>query len=229
MTECTQSSFPFASHFSREVVARFDGGQITSDAGAMLLREVEQRTGIMRQFAACFRDHRNPDLVEHTVAELVRQRMFGLALGYEDLNDHDTLRHDPLLAVLVGKSDPTGDERLRTRDRGKPLAGKSTLNRLELDAGGRRCREPLQEDCCADQGDGRAVRGTVFAGSSRSRPRGSCSILTPPTIRCMAINWDGSFTAIISEYCFLPLYLFCGEHLLGAWLRPANIDGAPGR
>ena len=98
----------------------------------MLLREVEKRTGIVERFAACFRDHREAERVEHTVRELVAQRVYGLALGYEDLSDHDELRRDPLLAVLVEKEDPTGESRARERDRGKALAGKSTLNRLEL-------------------------------------------------------------------------------------------------
>src|SRR5882762_6576211 len=132
MTECNQSSFEFASHFQREVLARFDGGTISSDAGALLLRQVDQKTGIVRQFAACFEDHRRADRIEHSVSELVRQRIYGLALGYEDLNDHDQLRADPLLATLVGKKDPTGAQRVRARDVGKALAGKSTLNRLEL-------------------------------------------------------------------------------------------------
>jgi len=98
----------------------------------LLLREVEKRTGILAQFAACFGDHRDPARVEHTVEELVAQRVYGLALGYEDLNDHEELRHDPLLAVLVEKADPTGEERVRQRDQRQALAGKSTLNRLEL-------------------------------------------------------------------------------------------------
>ncbi len=116
----------------RHVVARFDGGRITSDGGALLLREAERVTGIIRQFAACFSDYRDPDRIEHTVDELVAQRVYGLTLGYEDLNDHDDLRYDPLLAVLAGKTDPLGTKRVRERDRGKALAGKSTLNRLEL-------------------------------------------------------------------------------------------------
>lgn len=131
-TECSTQSFEFQGLGSRAVTARFDGGMITSDAGGLLLREVEARTGILQEFAACFDDHRDPDLVEHTAYDLIAQRVYGLALGYEDLNDHDTLRQDPLLAVLVGKADPTGQDRPRERDRGKALAGKSTLNRLEL-------------------------------------------------------------------------------------------------
>ena len=132
MTQCTQDGFEFEAHFSREVVARFDGGQITSDAGVLLLRKTEQKTSILRQFAACFTDHRRAERIEHSVPELVRQRVYGLALGYEDLNDHDDLRADPLLALLAGKADLEGAERRKRRDRGKPGAGKSTLNRLEL-------------------------------------------------------------------------------------------------
>ena len=133
-TQCSESSFPFqplGNLGNRDVVAQFDGGDLTSDAGALLLRQTEQRTGILRQFAACFQDRRKPALIEHTVQELVAQRVYGLTLGYEDLNDHDQLRRDPLLAVLAGKTDPKGEHRLQARDRGKALAGKSTLNRLE--------------------------------------------------------------------------------------------------
>src|SRR5947209_5787363 len=117
---------------ARAVVARFDGGTITSDGGGLLLREVEAKFRFVEQFARCFTDHRDPELVEHTLPELLKQRVFGLCLGYEDLNDHDRLRHGPLLAVLAGKDDPLGHDRLDPADRGKPLAGKSTLNRLEL-------------------------------------------------------------------------------------------------
>ncbi len=116
----------------RHVVARFNGGPVISDAGGLSLREVEAKFHFIDQFATCFTDHRHPDLVEHTLPELLKQRIFALCLDYEDLNDHDRLRHDPLLAVLVGKKDPTGCQRARARDRGKALAGKSTLNRLEL-------------------------------------------------------------------------------------------------
>jgi hypothetical protein len=114
------------------VSARFDGGYVTSDGGALLLGDVERRTGILRRLAACFTDHRAPERIEYTVEELLKQRVYAFALGYADLNDHDQLRRDPLLAVLVGKADPTGQERRRLRDRGTALAGKSTLNRLEL-------------------------------------------------------------------------------------------------
>ena len=131
-TQCTSPDLAFEPLGGRAVVARFDGGTVTSDAGGLLLREVEAQFGFLAQFARCFTDHRDPDKTEHSLVELLKQRVFGLCLGYEDLNDHDTLRHDPLLAVLVGKRDPRGQDRARARDRGKALAGKSTLNRLEL-------------------------------------------------------------------------------------------------
>jgi hypothetical protein len=162
-TECSIDRLAFQPLGQREVVGAFDGGTISSDAGGLLLREVEQQTGIIRQFAGCFRDHRDPELVEHTVQELVAQRIYGLALGYEDLNDHDQLRRDPLLATLVGKVDPTGQDRTRERDRGKPLAGKSTLNRLELTPRAGRREKPVQEDHGRREGHGTAVRGTLPA------------------------------------------------------------------
>ena len=145
-TECNQKSFGFQARGTREVVGRLDGGQITSDGGGLLLREREQATGIIAQFAACFRDHRDPDLIEHTVEELIAQRIYPLALGYEDLNDHDDLRCDPLMAVLVGKKDPLGRHRTRERDRGKALAGKSTLNRLSTHTRPSKLCQPVQED-----------------------------------------------------------------------------------
>lgn len=132
MTDCTAPELAFQHLGSRAVVAHFNGGTVTSDAGGLLLREVEAKFHFIDQFARCFTDHRDPELVEHSLPELLKQRIFALCLGYGDLNDHDRLRHDPLLAVLVGKEDPTGEKRVRARDRGKALAGKSTLNRLEL-------------------------------------------------------------------------------------------------
>ena len=131
-TECSGRLFDFQPLFSREVTVRFDGGTITSDAGGLLLREIETKTQLLAELAKCFDDFRHLEVVEHTVEELIKQRVFALALGYEDLNDHDQLRADPLLATLVGKRDVMGQERLQQRDQGKPLAGKSTLNRLEL-------------------------------------------------------------------------------------------------
>ena len=128
MTQCTLPFFNFHAVGRREIQASFNGGHITSDGGSLLLREVERRFGIVDRTAACFKDFRDPDAIEHTLKSLVAQRVFGLALGYEDLNDHDHLRADPLLAVVSECIDPTGSERRRARDKGFALAGKSTLN-----------------------------------------------------------------------------------------------------
>ena len=134
-TECTQSSFGFHPLYQREVVARFDGGDITADAGGLLLREVEKKTGIVRKLAGCFTDHRDSERIEHSVEQLIAQRVYGLALGYEDLNDHDQLRRDPLIGVLSGKPDPKGEDRRREQDKGSAGAGRSTLNRSGVDGG----------------------------------------------------------------------------------------------
>src|SRR3954471_8291639 len=119
-TQCNAAYLDFPMLGRRDVLADFDGGDISSDGGALLLRQTEALTGIIRQFAGCFTDHRDPDLVEHPVEHLLAQRVYGLALGYEDLNDHDDLRRDPLLAPVVGKGDPPGKSRRPPRDRGKP-------------------------------------------------------------------------------------------------------------
>ncbi|MCG8371545.1 MAG: transposase, partial [Proteobacteria bacterium] len=131
-TECTPEPLDFHALGRREVVGRFDGGRLTSDGGGLLLREVDRRLGLLPRLAECFNDYRNANSIEHSVHALVSQRVYGLALGYEDLNDHDALRADSVLALLVGKRDLTGEARERERDRGYPLAGSSTLNRLEL-------------------------------------------------------------------------------------------------
>ncbi len=131
-TGCQQMLFDFQEIGKRKVVAEFNGGTISTDSGALLLREVEHGRDILKQFSNCFIDHRDQNEIEHTLKELISQRVYGIALGYEDLNDHDKLRADPLLAVLCGKTDPSGQDRRCERDKGKALAGKSTLNRLEL-------------------------------------------------------------------------------------------------
>ena len=131
-TECSTDQLAFHALGRRTVVGRFDGGEISSDGGGLLLREVEQRTQILRRLSECFIDHRHPARIEHSVESLVKQRVLGIALGYEDLNDHDELCRDSVLAMLSGCTDLTGAGRVRPSDRGKPLAGKSTLNRLEL-------------------------------------------------------------------------------------------------
>ncbi len=134
-TQCSDSGeqreFSFGKHFKREVTARFDGGAISSEGGAPLLGEVDRRMKLLDRLAECFRDHRDPERIEHSVSELLKQRVYAVALGSQDLNDHDQLRNDPVLALLAGKQDLEGAKRKRQRDRGEALAGKSTLNRLE--------------------------------------------------------------------------------------------------
>lgn len=124
MTECNQSDFGFEACGRREIVARFDGGTISSEGGALLLRETDRRLNLLPRLAECFMDGRNPSLVEHPVEKMLSQRIYGLALGYEDLNDHEQLRNDPLFGMLAGR-----------KDLERPLASKSTLNRMELGSG----------------------------------------------------------------------------------------------
>ena len=226
-TECTQSEFNFKGLEKREVVAKFDGGTITSDAGALLLREVDSATKIVQQFAACLEDFRDPALIEHSVSELVGQRIYGLALGYEELNDHDELRKEPLLATLAGKIDPTGQHRERKRDRGKPLAGKSTLNRLELtpcnaDRKSRYKKIVVDED---------AVERFFVDVFLQAHPEPPDRIILDLDATDDPLHGDQEgrfFHGHYRNYCYLPLYIFCGEQLLSARLRTSNIDASAG-
>ena len=227
MTECTQPSFTFAEHGRRQVVARFDGGTITSDGGGVLLRQLEQRSGIVRQFAACFRDHRQPAQVEHSVRELVSQRVYGLVLGYEDLNDHDQLRSDPLLALLSGKQDLAGKQRRRAQDRGNPGAGKSTLNRLEgtpadADSSSRYKKIVL------DTGAVDRLLTDLYIQSQPRQPKRIVLDLDATDDRLHGHQEGRFFHGYYGHYCYLPLYIFAGEQLLCARLRPANIDASAG-
>jgi hypothetical protein len=227
LTECNAREFDFQALGSRAVTARFDGGAITSDAGGLLLREVEGKTGILRRFAACFTDHRDPDRAEHSVAELLAQRVFALALGYEDLNDHDNLRYDPLLAVLVGKVDPTGEDRRRQKDRGKSLAGKSTLNRLELTPVGAD-KKSRYKKIVARHRDIESFFVDTFLLLQGTPPQEIVLDLDATDDPIHGHQLGRFFHGYYDSYCYLPLYIFCGEHLLCAKLRPADIDGAAG-
>ncbi len=216
-TECTSQPIVLQAGNDRTLVGRFNGGTICSDGGAILLRQVEQATGIIRQFAACFTDHRNPDLIDHTLYELIAQRVYALALGYEDLNDHDVLRQDLLLAALVGKKDPHTE----------PLAGKSTLNRLELTPVGADHNSRYKKIVVHRQDVDRFFVDAFIQSYDR-----------PP--ECIVLDLDATddpvhgdqlgkfFHGYYGHYCYLPLYIFCGDHLLCARLRPADIDGAAG-
>jgi hypothetical protein len=226
-TQCTQQTFEFQGLGRREVVARFDGGPITSDAGGLLLREVEEHTGIVGQLARCFTDHRDPEAIEHSLEQLLRQRIFGLALGYEDLNDHDQLRHDPLLATLVGKADPTGNDRLRKRDRGKALAGRNTLNRLELTPRGASA-ESRYKKIVAHQDKIESFFVDVFLQLHPTPPKRIVLDLDATDDPVHGDQLGKFFHGYYRKYCFLPLYIFCGDHLLASKLRPSNIDAAAG-
>ncbi len=226
-TECNTERFDFQPLEKRELRGVFDGGAITSDAGALLLREVEAKTTIIGRFAACFTDHRDPELIEHSVGHLVAQRVYGLALGYEDLNDHDQLRYDPLMAVLVGKRDPTGQDRLRQRDRGKALAGKSTLNRLELSPP-RADAKSRYKKITADLGRMESLFTDFFIEAHPTPPQQIILDFDATDDPIHGNQLGRFFQGYYKEYCYLPLYVFCGEHLLCAQLRPADQDGAAG-
>jgi hypothetical protein len=227
LTHCNGESFEFHGLGRREIIARFDGGQITSDAGGLLLRETEAITGIIRQFSECFTDYRNPEKIEHTVHDLVAQRVYGLALGYEDLNDHDDLRSDPLLAVMVGKKDPSGSDRIREEDRGKPLAGKSTLNRLELTPAGAGEHSRYKKVRC-DRGAVEQLFLDVFYQAHEKAPKRIVLDLDATDDPLHGHQAGRFFHGYYNSYCYLPLYIFCGEHLLCARLRPSNIDASAG-
>ncbi|MGH9601440.1 MAG: IS1380 family transposase [Terriglobales bacterium] len=226
-TECSGSEFDFHPLGSRRVTAAFNGGTITSDGGALLLRELEARTGLLADLAQCFDDHRDPELIEHTVEELVKQRVFALALGYEDLNDHDMLRSDPLLAAAVGKRDPLGQERVNPGDRGKALAGKSTLNRLELTPVGAR-RESRYKKIVARHADLESWFVEMFLQLASQVPDEIVLDLDATDDPLHGHQLGRFFHGYYKHYCYLPLYVFCGEHLLCAKLRPADIDAAAG-
>jgi hypothetical protein len=213
MTECNQSGFGFEACGRREIVARFDGGTISSDGGAFLLRQTDRRLNLLPRLAKCFLDGRNPDLVEHSVLEMLSQRVYGLALGYEDLNDHEQLRKDPVFGVLAGREDLDA-----------PLAGKSTLNRMELGAGTQDrykkitfWKEALDE-----------LLVKVFLESYPTAPDEIVLDVDTTDLPLHGHQEGRFFHGYYDEYCYLPLYIFCGEHVLCARLRESNHDAAFG-
>jgi hypothetical protein len=216
-TECSPTLFDFAPVESRQVVAAFDGGAITLDAGALLLGETDRAIRLAERFAACFIDARMPDLVEHAVSTLVLQRVVGVALGYEDLNDHDELRHDPTLAVLVGKL-------TAKRSDCAPLAGKSTLNRLELSRPIPTRYHKISHDPAAIE----QLLVEVFL-EVHQHPPAQIILDLDATDDPLHGHQEGRFFhGYYDCYCYLPLFIFCGRHLLAAKLRRANIDASAG-
>ncbi len=218
-TECTPTLFEFEAVERRAVVAGFDGGDITSNAGALLLGQVDRGLGLMRRFAECFTDRRDPRFVEHELETLVGQRVFGLALGYEDLNDHDELRKDPTFAVLAGKLRPV----LRTDC--EALAGKSTLNRLEHTPR-RHAAKYHKIDCDGTRVD--ALLVDLFLEAHDRAPREIVLDLDNTDIPLYGGQEGRFFHGHYDTYCYLPLYVFCGRHLLLARQRCANVAGSAG-
>jgi hypothetical protein len=213
MTECNQSSFGFEVSGRREIVARFDGGTISSDGGALLLRQTDKRLNLLPRLAACFLDGRNQDQVEHSVLELLSQRIYGLALGYEDLNDHEQLRKDPVFGVLAGREELDA-----------PLAGKSTLNRMELGAGVKDRYKKIT--FWKDALDELLVK--VFIESHTSAPAEIVLDVDTTDLPLHGKQEGRFFHGYYDSYCYLPLYVFCGEQILCARLRESNQDASFG-
>jgi hypothetical protein len=216
-TECIADLFGFEPVEGRRVEAAFDGGRLTSDAGGLLLRRTARSLGLVDRFAQCFIDHRRREQIEHEIATLVGQRVYGIALGYEDLVDHDELRHDPVLAALTGKL-------AGRRSSCAALAGKSTLNRLELSR-----PEPSRYHKIAH--DGAAIERLfvdLFVEAHAAEPAEIILDLDATDDPVHGEQEGRFFHGYYGGYCYLPLYVFCGRHLLAAKLRPANIDGSAG-
>jgi hypothetical protein len=221
-TECRQDSFDFGNVQGRCVVGGFDGGVISSDAGALLLGGTDKAIGLIGRFAACFRDGRNAESIEHTVATLIGQRVFGIALGYEDLNDHDELRHDPVMAVLFGK--------LKARRKQcAPVAGKSTLSRLEhAPQEGPTLAPPRYHKIGHDAEAIAELFVTLFL-EAHGRPPERIILDLDATDDPLHGHQEGRFFhGYYDGYCYLPLYIFCGRHLLCSKLRRSNIDASAG-
>ncbi len=216
-SETTAAPLLFQHFGARVVSARFDGGDITSDGGAVLLRATDERIGLLERAAACFRDQRDPARIQHSVLDLLRQRVFGLALGYEDLVDHDELRRDRLLAAVVGK-----------RDVGEALlAGKSTLNRVELTLGKVAADERYKKVALDSEALDRVLVDTFLDAHEEAPPWIEIDLDT--TDVALHGRQEGRFFhGYYGHYCYLPLYVFCGEHLLLARLGTADRDGAAG-
>lgn len=216
MTQCSETLFPFEAHFSRQVVAEFSGERLTTEGGSLLLRQADRKIGLLRRVADCFSDYRQPERIEHRLEEMLAQRIYGLALGYEDLNDHEQLRQDPLLAVLAGK-----------KELEEPLAGKSTLNRLELTPAGSPAAERYHKIAyCGEAID--ALLVDLFLEAHRHAPREIVLDLDATDTPLHGQQEARFFHGYYGHYCYLPLYIFCGDHLLCARLRPSNIDASAG-
>jgi hypothetical protein len=216
VTECNQNEFAFAPHFSRQVSARFSEKQLSTEGGALLLRETDRKIGLLRRVTKCFSDHRQPWLIEHELGQLLAQRIYGLALGYEDLNDHEELRRDPLLALLAGK-----------RKLQEPLAGKSTLNRLELSPSGSPLHDRYHKITYSTEALDRLLV-EIFLEAHARAPRQIVLDLDVTDTPLYGQQEARFFHGYYNQYCYLPLYIFCGDHLLCARQRRSNQDASAG-
>lgn len=226
-THCNSKRVEFDGVGRRKMVAAFDAEHISSDGGLALLHRVDGRFGLLRKFAKCFKDHRNPELVEHTVEQLVRQRVYGIACGYEDLVDHQALRDDPLLAAVVGKAEPDGAARLSVKDKGHPLASPSTLNRLELTPADATAESRYRKVVY----DGRAVEDFFVDAFLDAHPRPQREVVLDLDATDDPIHGTQEgrfFHGYYGNYCYLPLYIFAGDFLLCAKLRKSDIDASAG-
>lgn len=226
-TECTDQPLLFPDLIARPVEVDFDAGHVSSDGGGVLLAQLDRREGYLERFAACFHDYRDPELIEHDLLTLLRQRTYGLGLGYEDLIDHDTLCSDPLLASLCGKEDPLGQDRVRPQDRGKALAGKSTLNRLEL--------TPADADAAARYkkivADPEAMEDYFiheYVGHLPADTRRVTWDLDATDDPLHGQQEGRFFHGYYGDYCYLPLYMFDGDWPILAWLRTSDRDASAG-
>ena len=217
-TECNPDSLDFANLGGRKVTAAFDGGALTSNAGAVLLRETDRVVGLSRRAAACFTDGRRQDRIEHSVETLLAQRIHGIALGYEDLSDHDALRHDPVLGLVSGKAQAR-------RSDWAVLAGKSTLNRPEHAP---RADEDRYRKLSMDKDARQKLFLDLFLQSESTPPKRIILDLDATDDPIHGSQEGRFFHGYYKCYCYLPLYIFCGRHLVLAKLRPANIDASAG-
>jgi len=231
MSDCTQTRLPFHPCRRRGVHADFGGSRISSDGGALLLREVDSRTGIIARAAACFQDHRHPSFIEHPLEVLVRQRVFGQCLGYEDLNDHDALQRDGLFALCAGQSDLHGEQRRFEADQGKAIGSSSTLNRLELalpEPGGETPQIDRYHRITFDPEAGENLFIDHFAASYRRAPKRIILDLDATDDQVHGGQEGRHFMRYYDHYCYLSLYIFSGDHLLWAQLRTADQPGYAG-
>ena len=227
-TECKSKQLKFEGLGRRKVVADFTGGQISSDGGCLLLREIDRRSRLTERLAACFVDHRESGLTDHSVRELIAQRVYSLALGYEDLNDHRDLSRDPLLATAVGKLDPSGEKRKSTKDKGIPLASPSTLGRIERTESSA-SQDSRYEKVICDFERLQNVFIQIFQESfARRKPQEIILDIDPSDIKLHGSQEETHYNGYYKHNCYLPIYLFCGEYPLAVKLRPSNIDGAEG-